>query len=68
VLLVGDGSRRLNVSRQSLPKGIKEGTWLRVELDGDKLHSAEIDAEETERAKQRIAEKLNRLRRGEHRE
>ncbi len=68
VLLIGeDGSQRLNVSRKQLPKGVREGTWLRVELEGEELRSAEIDHEETERAKQRIMEKLERLRRGEHR-
>ncbi len=68
VLLIGeDGSRRLNVPRKQLPKGTREGTWLKVELEDDTLRSAEIDREETERAKQRIAEKLERLRRGDHR-
>lgn len=67
VLLVGDKERKLVVPRQSLPKGAKEGHWLKVELEGNNLVSAAIDQEETAKAKQRIAEKLARLRKGEHR-
>ena len=66
VLLVGEQERKLVVPRKSLPKGAKEGQWLKVELDGERLVSAAIDQEETARARQRIAEKLERLRRGEH--
>ncbi len=65
VLAVGDDQRYVNVPKKSLPKGVKEGTWLQVELDGDRLMSAVIDNEETARAKARIMEKLARLRRGE---
>jgi hypothetical protein len=61
------GEKRLDVPRGNLPKGVKEGTWLMVEISGDTLVSAQIDAEETARAKKRILEKLERLRKGEHR-
>ncbi len=66
VLLVGETNRRVNVPRKRLPKGVKEGIWLKVEFEGEEMLSAEIDAEETELAKKRIAEKLERLRRGDH--
>jgi hypothetical protein len=66
VILVGEENRVVNIPRGQFPKGIKEGTWLIVELDGDKLISAEVDPEETEKARKRIMEKLERLRRGEH--
>ncbi len=66
VLLVGDDPRPLNVPRKALPKGAREGQWLQVDLEGDQVVSAEIDDEEAARAKARIAEKLERLRRGEH--
>jgi hypothetical protein len=36
-----------------------------VEFEKEELSSVEIDAEETENAKKRIAEKLERLRRGD---
>ena len=66
VLLVGEDERRINVPRKVLPRGAREGHWLQVELEGDQLVSAVIDLEETARAKQRVMEKLERLRRGEH--
>jgi len=66
VLLVGENNRRVNVPRKRMPKGVKEGTWLKVEFEGEELQRVEIDAEETENAKKRIAEKLERLRHGDH--
>jgi len=66
VLSVGEENRQIVVPRKSLPKGIREGVWLQVEVEGDQLISAEIDEEETARMRERIAEKLERLRRGDH--
>ncbi len=66
VLLVGDQERCLVVPRRSLPRGARESHWLKVDIQEDQLISATIDEEETARAKQRIAEKLDKLRRGEH--
>lgn len=66
VLLVGDAERQLSVPRKVMPRGAREGDWLRVETEGDRLVSARMDKEETARAQKRISEKLERLRRGEH--
>jgi hypothetical protein len=66
VLLVGDQERKLVVPRKNLPRGVKEGHWLKVEIEEGRLINALIDEEETSKVKQRIAEKLERLRRGEH--
>lgn len=66
VLLVGDQQRKMVVPRKSLPRGVKEGHWLKVELDGERLVSSAIDEEETAKVRERIAEKLERLRRGKH--
>ena len=68
VLIIGEGDaeRRINVPKKALPKGVKEGTWLQVEMDGDQLVSAVIDKEETARVRARIQEKLNRLRSGDY--
>ena len=63
VLLLNDGQEQLVVPRKSLPPGTKAGHWLQVEIDNGKMISAVIDEEETARASQRIAEKLDRLRR-----
>ena len=67
VILVGDEEERLVVDRKQLPPGAREGEWLRAEVRDDVLIRAEIDDEETGRTKKRIADKLARLRRGEHR-
>jgi hypothetical protein len=68
VVLVGEEEDRLVVPRSSLPPGVKEGDWLQVDVEDDRVLSAALDEDETTQAKQRIAEKLARLRRGEHRE
>jgi hypothetical protein len=63
VILVDD--RPMVFPKSSLPKGSKEGDWLKVEIEDDRLVRAELDPEETMRTAVRIAEKLARLRRGE---
>lgn len=67
VILVGEKEEQLVVDRHQLPPGTREGHWLRVCVQDDRLVAAEIDEEETNRARERIAEKLARLRRGDHR-
>jgi Protein of unknown function (DUF3006) len=67
VLLVGDDGERKDVARNLLPKKAKEGHWLLIEIRDSKVISAKIDLEETARVQERIAEKLARLRRGDHR-
>jgi len=64
VLLVGDEQDRLVVLRSFLPKGVKEGDWLKVDAVDDRILSATIDTDETAAAKKRIAEKLDQLRGG----
>ena len=62
VLLVGEGETKLDVPRASLPKKAKEGDWLRGEIAEGKVVSAEIDAEETAKRKDRIKGLMQRLR------
>ena len=62
VLLVGEGEVERTIPIGELPTQATEGTWLRVKFDGEQLIEAEIDAEETEQARQRISAKLDRLR------
>jgi hypothetical protein len=68
VLIVGEDEKRMDVPQKLLPRNAREGYWLQVEIADGEVRSAVIDEEETARVKQRIAEKLERLRRGEHRE
>jgi hypothetical protein len=58
---------RVNVPRESLPEGCKEGSWLDVEFEDGEVRKAVIEDEETARVRERIGKKLERLRRGEHR-
>lgn len=62
VLLVGEEIEHV-VPRALLPEAITEGIWLRVVFEGDRLVSAVIDSEATERVRKRIESKLNQLRR-----
>jgi hypothetical protein len=66
VLIVGEDEQRLNVLKKLLPKPSKEGSWLQVEIQDGEVISAVMDEEETANAKQRIADKLALLRRGDH--
>ncbi len=67
VLILEGSQERVNVHAGQLPKKSKEGSWLQVEIENGEVRKAVIDEDETAKAKERIAEKLERLRRGEHR-
>lgn len=62
VLFIGEEERRFNVPLNQLPRGVKEGDWLKIELEGQEILKADIDKEETAKRLQRIREKLARLR------
>ena len=66
VLLVGEERQVVDVPRDALPMGAREGMWLKVEIDNGMLKRVELDEDATDAARQRIQEKLDRLRRGEH--
>lgn len=63
VLLVGEQEAERVVPRERLPHGSGPGMWLRVRFEGDQLVEAMIDEAETERARARVHEKLEALRR-----
>lgn len=66
ILIVGDDEQRLNVPRKLLPKNAKEGHWLQLDIVGGEVRNIEVDEQETEKARQRIAEKLANLRKGDY--
>ena len=66
VLLVGEEQDRLVVNKNILPKGAKEGDWLQVDVQDDRVFSAIADPEGTADAKKRILDKLGILREGKH--
>lgn len=65
VILLGEEQDELVVDRDKLPAGTREGDWLRVEVEDDILLGSELDPAATRSAQTRIADKLERLRRGE---
>ncbi|MEX0761014.1 MAG: DUF3006 domain-containing protein [Dehalococcoidia bacterium] len=62
VLLVGEQEIEHIVPVTALPPGAQPGTWLNVRFDGDTLVEAVVDEVETERVRERLSEKMNRLR------
>lgn len=65
VLIVGEDEHI--VPRTFLPHGVVQGLWLLVEVEDDRVINAVIDEEETTKVKERIVERIAKLRRGEHR-
>jgi Protein of unknown function (DUF3006) len=63
VLLVGEAEEERIVPVDRLPPGATPGSRLQVRFEEDILRWAELDAGDTEQARNRIAEKLERLRR-----
>ena len=62
VLIVGETEQQYVIPIAQLPEGAGEGIWLRVRFANDTLVEASIDAEATARARARISEKMDRLR------
>lgn len=50
------------VPLDALPKGVREGTWLKIRLLDGVIVESRIDADATRAAAERIAAKLERLR------
>ena len=53
VVLVGDEEIKIDVPKQLLPKGAKEGSWLKLNF--------ELDPEGTEKQKEKISKLLDKL-------
>lgn len=66
VLILADDDQRLNVPSKLLPQKAKEGSWLQLDLVGGQPRNITLDEKETEAARQRIADKLARLRKGDY--
>ncbi len=62
VLLVGEEEREFVVPAERLPEGAKAGSWLQVQVDGESLTILGADQGEEEAARQRIEDKMARLR------
>jgi hypothetical protein len=70
ILLQKEGDQKLVIPRSELPPGAKEGDWLQITIEGEQLNGRRkeiaLDEAETQEARQRINEKLEQLRRGDH--
>lgn len=62
-VVVGDDGQSFDVPRRDLPKGVREGTVLRIEAKGDSIDwsRAEIDEAERHRRLKVARERLDRL-------
>lgn len=63
VLLVGDDETEVHVPADGLPDGTGEGAWLAITVEGGAVLSMTLDSDRTDAAGDRIAQKLDRLRR-----
>ena len=65
VLLQGEG-KSVNIRLADLPPGVKEGDYLRIERQDNKIVQVEVDLEAKAEAEKRIQAKLERIRRNDH--
>ncbi|MGC4113967.1 MAG: DUF3006 domain-containing protein [Myxococcales bacterium] len=54
VIDFGDARGPMNILKSKLPKGVKEGQWLDLELKGDKLVKAKVNQTKTDEMKKEI--------------
>lgn len=62
VLLVGNEERELHVPVEQLPADASPGCWMQVNIAGEKLIKATMDAEQTEGVAAHISKQLDKLR------
>lgn len=62
VVLVEEECLELNVPVDMLPEAAEEESWLSLEVEGKYVVSVEIDDETAEERRERIDEKMERLR------
>jgi hypothetical protein len=62
VLIIGDLEYEIVVPIENLPEGISGGDWLQVVIENGEIIEAEIDREAQAAVRQRISEKMSRLR------
>ena len=62
VILVGEDERLYHYPAEKLPEGAAEGIRVKVEISEGQIVSLEVDQGETDIARKRIQEKMDRLR------
>lgn len=63
-ILILEDKKQMNFPKKDLPKGLKEGDRLQIEISGGKIIKIEFDKNAQEEAKLRIQKKLDSLRHG----
>jgi hypothetical protein len=66
VVLFEGETQPVNIRLADLPKGVREGDYLQIEMQDGEVVRAKIDADAKDEAEKRIQAKLEGLRRGEH--
>jgi hypothetical protein len=64
VVVLEENQKVINYPKKDLPKDAKEGDWLLVEVQYEKIMKIVLDTQSKEEARQRIARKLAKLRQG----
>jgi hypothetical protein len=62
VIVFEKNEKRMIYLKNNLPKGAKEGDWLLIEIQDDKIIKIDIDFQLKEDAKRRITGKMEKLR------
>jgi hypothetical protein len=62
VVLVGDDEIEHVVPRNELPEGSEAGSVLRVSIDDGRIVNARLDADDAKQTKQRVDDKMRKLR------
>ena len=62
VVLVGDDEVEHVVPRNELPEGTEAGSVLRVSIEDGRIVNPRLDAEDTEQTRQRVDDKMRKLR------
>jgi hypothetical protein len=62
VVLVGDDEVEHIVPRNELPEGTEAGSVLRVDVEDGRIVNARLDDEDTEQTRQRVDDKMRKLR------
>ncbi len=62
VLLVGEEEEEKAISNKLLPKEAKIGDWVNLTIKDNEIVEVIVDQEETKKVKDRIREKLEKLR------
>lgn len=62
VVLVGDDEVEHILPRNELPDGSEAGSVLRVSIEDGRIVNARLDAEDTDQTRQRVDDKMRKLR------